>query len=342
MKLIILLLLITLLLVSCTPQMAKPPAKEEREPDLDEKYNVKELIPDGNFSDGMTVLSQKDHKNGDRITELGSFTYTDSTQKPKWSLAQWDSGPCIWRKRADSDSNTLTDGVSKWVTYNPDKKSLLLRLNTEAYYKGNGAIQGDYWPHLLVEQNFPYKKASDDEKLFYTGAADKWMLSFDLRMPYYNATPRDGDWVRAAQLYMYFGARNKDTGRFVWFGLQIFDSRWEKSSDSYFVDGGKADASGQMIYVIGMENVYKNMDKTLWDASGIAPQASDDWLHYEIDLIPHLQAMVNRGIDEGDFAPDATIEDFYIDYMNYGWEIIATYDCGVEIKNLSLKSCIEK
>lgn len=89
-RIIFLLLLITLFLVGCTPQMTNPPAEEDKEPDLDEKYNVKELIPDGNFSDGMTVLSQKDHKNGDRITELGSFTYTDSTQKPKWSLAQWD------------------------------------------------------------------------------------------------------------------------------------------------------------------------------------------------------------------------------------------------------------
>lgn len=308
----------------------------------EKKYRVKELIPDNNFLDGMKVLSQKDHANGDRIVELGEFRYGDLSKAPKWSLAQWDSGPCIWENRADSESNTLTDGVSKWVTYKPDEKSLLLRLNTEAYYQGNGAVQGDYWPHLLVEQTFPYADEPDSEKLFYSGSADRWMLSFDLRMPYYSATEREGDWVRAAQLYMYFGARHKDTGRFVWFGLQMFDSRWEQSADNYFVDGGKADASGQMIYVIGMKNVYRNTDGSFWKEDGSAPRVTDEWLHFDINLIPHLRGMVRRGIEEGDFAPDTTVDDFYIDYMNYGWEIIATYDCGVEIKNLSLLSYVEE
>lgn len=74
-RIIFLLLSITLFLVGCTPQMANPPAKEEKEPDLDEKYNVKELISDKNFNDGMTVLSQKDHKNGDRSKLWSNHKY---------------------------------------------------------------------------------------------------------------------------------------------------------------------------------------------------------------------------------------------------------------------------
>lgn len=306
------------------------------------EYNTLQLIPDADFYNGLTVLSQKDHANGDRVTELGDFYYTRSMEDPVWTLAQWDSGPCIWKDRVDSDKTTLTDGVSKWVTYDPKQKSLLLRMDTEAYYQGKGAVQGDYWPHLLIQQNFPYSSASASEKKFYTGAADKWMLSFDLRMPYYKATPNPDNWVEAAQLYMYFGAHEKKTGRFVWFGLQMFDSRYELSGDSYHVDGGKADASGQMIYVIGMGNVYQNVEKSFWNEIGTEPQVTNDWIHFELDLIPHLQNMLDRGIREGDFPEGTTVDDFYIDYMNYGWEIIATYDCGVEIKNLSLLSCIEK
>lgn len=366
-QIIKLILLAALLLTSCAPQGASEPGKtpegdygqngatadgseqmgdtepsEEATQAPEKTFKTKELIPDRCFLDGMTVLSQKDHANGDRIVELGEFRYGESSQAPKWSLAQWDSGPCIWENRVESESNTLTDGVSKWVTYDPEKNSLLLRLNTEAYYQGRGAVQGDYWPHLLVEQDFPYSEASDSEKLFYSGSADKWMLSFDLRMPYYSATEREGDWVRAAQLYMYFGARHKETGRFVWFGLQMLDSRWKGSTDNYFVDGGKADASGQMIYVIGMNNVYENTEGSFWKEDGSSPEVTDEWLHFEIDLIPRLKAMVARGIREGDFDAGTTADDFYIDYMNYGWEIIATYDCGVEIKDLSLISYIEE
>lgn len=305
-----------------------------------EKSKVKQLIADNGFYKGMKVVSQKDHANGDRITDLGNFTYAGSATTPKWSLAQWDSGPCIWANRAESDKYTLTDGASKWVTYDPTYKSLLLRLNTEPYYKGNGAREGDYWPHLLIEQNFDYSTASDYDKQFYTGAADKWLLSFDLRLPYYSATPRDGDWVRAAQLYIYFGAHQKSTGRFIWFGVQLFDSRWRNdSTTNYFVDGGKADASGNMIYCVGMKELYKGANGSFWGDS--SPQVTNDFVHFEMDMIPHLQAMVDRGIREGDLAAGTTVDDFYIDYMNYGWEIIGTFDCGVEIKNLSLVSYLE-
>lgn len=358
MKRIICLVLLALLLVGCTaqkpdtdategegaPAATDEPSKEATDGTqaTEKKYKTMELIPDNSFCSGMTVLSQKDHANGDLVTELGEFTYTDSQETPVWQLAQWDSGPCLWENRVDSENTTLTDGVSKWVTYDPDEESLLLRLDTEAYYRGNGAVEGDYWPHLLVEQSFPYGDATDEEKLFYSGAADKWMLSFDMRLPYYSATEREGDWVRAAQLYMYFGAREKSTGRFVWFGLQILDSRWEESADSYRVDGGKEDASGQMIYLIGMKNVYRHADGSFWNEELGSPEATDEWLHFEINLLPHLKAMVARGISEGDFAADTTVEDFYIDYMNFGWEIIATFDCGVEIKNLSLLSYVEE
>ena len=299
------------------------------------------LIPDSNFENGIVILSQKDHQSGDAVRPLGNFTYGQDVV-PSWKLAQWDSGPCLWRDRVESYPYTITDGVSKWVTYDPKEKSLLLRLNTEPYYKGKGAVEGDYWPHLLVEENFGYQEAAEADKAYYSGAASSMHLSFDLRMPYYSATYNSEDWVEAAQLYMYFGLHHKETGRFVWFGLQMFDSRGPLGADSYHVDGGKADASGQIIYVIGMGNVYKNVDGWFWDDNGMEPQVTNEWLHFELDLIEHMQNLIDRAVKADDFPEGTTTDDLYIDYMNYGWEIIATYDCGVEIKNLRLDSYIEK
>lgn len=305
----------------------------------DGKYRVKELIPDASFANGMTVRSQKDHSNNDSWSNLGKFTY-GKTATPNWILSQWDSGPCIWSNRVSGGSAyTLTDGRSKWVTYNPAEKSLLLRLNTDAYYNGNGAVQGDYWPHLLVEQDFPYNSATADEKLFYSGVADKWNLSFDLRMPNYSFT-NHGGWVNAAQLYIYFGLRQKSTDRFIWFGVQLFDSRFKNDNDvHYAVDGGKGDATGNMIYCVGMKDLY-NGKSGFWGTS--SPQVTNSYIHFEIDMIPHLKNMISRGISEQNLPAGTTADDFYISYMNYGWEIIGTYDCGVEIKNLSMQSYVEK
>lgn len=105
-----------------------------------------------------------------------------------------------------------------------------------------------------------------------------------------------------------------------------------------YIDGGKADASGQMIYLIGMSEVFPKGARSFWGRDGEAPQASDEWLHVELDLIPHMRDMLRIAIAKGYFSADTAMEDLYINYINYGWEIIATYDCSVEIKNLSLES----
>ena len=300
------------------------------------------LIPDSNFENGIVILSQKDHQRGDAVRPLGNFTYGQDVV-PSWKLAQWDSGPCLWRDRVYSYPYTITDGVSKWVTYDPEEKSLLLRLNTEPYYEGKGAVEGDYWPHLLVEENFGYQEAAEADKAYYSGAASSMHLSFDLRMPYYSAVYNADDWVEAAQLYTYVTVNNKkcSDGRFVWFGMQLFDSRYERRASSWHVDGGKADASNQMIYLIGLGEVYPEGVTSFWGQDGSAPQVTNEWLHIDIDLIPYMRDMLKLAVEQGYFPADTAMEDLYINYINYGWETIATYDCGVEIKNLQLDSLLE-
>ncbi len=330
-KLLLILCAFTTLLTSCganelniTPFIPK------------ESYISENIIPDFDFFNGFKVQSQKDHANGDAFRELGKFSYNDETE-PLWSLSQWDSGPCLWENNISQDKYCLTDGTSKWVTYDPEEKSLLLRLNTEAYYNGKGAVAGDYWPHLLIEQNFPFAELPEEKKILRTGEAEKHVLSFDIRLPQYSSTFNEEDWVEAAQFYIYFGIVDKNENKFVWFGLQLFDSRYEYSELSYNIDAGKDDASGLPIYLIGMEDVYAE-NKTFWENG--KPQSSDEWIHIEIDLKPHLENMLKIAIENGYYNKKTKISDLYFHYMNLGWETIATFDCGLEIKNLSLDSGI--
>lgn len=305
-------------------------------------YTVKNLVADADFYDGFNVMSQKDHANGDKVTQLGTFYYTRSLADPSWGLYQYDCGPCLWADRIKSDKYTLTDGVSKWVTFNPDEKSLLLRLDSAAYYQGKGAVQGDYWPTLLIgqEETMGYLTVPQKDKIFYTAEADRWELSFDVRMPVFEQTFNPDDWVEASQVVMYFYIVPKNTHKFVWFGAQVFDNRWEHTQNYYMIDGGKDDASGLPIYVIPTDDVYANSERSLW-VDG-KPQADDTWIHVSIDLRPHLDKMRQIAIKNGYFDPNTKLEDLFLHGMNFGWETIGTFDTAIEIKNLHLDSWVDK
>lgn len=320
-------MLVTFLLLACLVSCNKSKKPYEGAKSM-------KLIPDAMFNTGFIVKSQKDHENNDKVVDLGVFPYDKDKGAARWSIAQWDSGPCIWKNRKTTEpDNVLTNGTDKKVEVRNGQVSLYL--DSSGYYKGKPAVFGDYWPHLLIEQgNFSYSKLSDEEKLFYHADSEAMILEFDIRLTEYEITEVPGDWVRAAQLLMYFYVRS-DKGDFLWFGLQLFDNRSDKTEHYTGYDGGKADASGAMIYSIGSKYVYKNSKRTLWKNN--SPYPSDEWIHVEIDILPYLEDAFKKGKEDGYFKAEGTGE-LYIDGMNYGFETIGTFKHRADIRNLSLTS----
>lgn len=303
------------------------------DPEFDQLDSL-QLISDNNFTQGFTVRSQKDHSNNDSITDLGDFNYGDSSKNPVWILAQWDSGPCLWNDRVSSDAYTIKDQGSKAVTYNPVDESISLYLDTSYYYQGNPSTAGGYWPHLLIEQpNFGSAITAPETKAFYQCDSDKMILSFRVAMPQYKQTVNPQDWTEAAQLLMYFYV-SSDAGDFVWFGIQIFDSRYEKGSGYLGYDGGKPDASNAMIYGISSNDVFGGNSR-LWKNG--KPYASDDWIYAEIDLKPYLEDLFIKGKAQGYFKVDS-LEDLSIKGMNAGWEVIGTFQTEAKFKDICLTS----
>lgn len=291
-----------------------------------------ELIPDNRFTRGFRVISQKDHANGDKIRELGWFRYGQTQETPRWLLATWDSGPCIWENRADTGNPCeLTDGKWRHLRLDPHENVLSFRLDTASYYNGKGAVPGDYWPHLLIEQGeFGYADAPEKKKKYFSCDAKRLMVSLNLRLTEYAPVYNPDDWVEAAQFLMYFYVKGKNNRDFVWFGLHLFDSREQPMGilgDHYIgYDGGKADASGAMIYSIGSKYLYSD-----------CAVAEGGWVHVEIDLKPHLEDMFAHGQAEGYFR-SAGLDELVVNGMNVGWETIGTFAHTMEMKNLSLKS----
>lgn len=300
-----------------------------------------ELIPDLKFEKGLELLSQKDHANGDAIKTLGTHSfYADKTaENPVWRLAQWDSGPCLIENRVDRGISEITDGAYRSFSYLPSKNEMTFFLDTSLYYQGKPAKQGDYWPHLLIEEgDFGYQSLPAETKAYYSCGAEKLVFSMDVRMDEYDLTKITGDWVRAAQFLLYFYVKGVNSNDFCWFGVQIFDNRTEWSANYIGYDGGKPDASSAMIYLIGTKNVYPSADEggcPFWFEG--KPLASDDWMHVEIDLKPYLEDMLNVGKKNGYFKVDS-LDDLCINGMNIGWETIGTFCHSMSVKDMSLRS----
>ena len=309
---------------------------EQEQTTEEQEDNGMQIIPDLNFLGGIQLISQKDHANGDRFSVLDTHDfYGGEAQSPVWRLAQWDSGPCLIANRAESDVTTITDGIGRSFCYDPAQNKMTFELDTSIYYQGKPAMTGDYWPHLLIEQDtFVHDNAAEQMPYLHCDA-DKMVLSFDIRLTEFAETPIEGDWVRAAQFLMYFYVKGTDTNDFCWFGLQLFDNRQDKTAHYIGYDGGKADASGSMIYSIGSKYVYKNSGRTLYQNK--QPDTSGEWVHVEIDLVPYLENMLKEGSKDGYFKAQS-LSELYISGMNVGWETIATFDHTMEIKNLQLIS----
>lgn len=357
-KILSVIILLPLLLASCaenvpvttdevteteiTSEVTETETKTETETeteteDIKTEENCMQLIPDLEFKTGMRLITQKDHNNNDsfRVFKTVGF-YGDKVkeQTARWGLAQWDSGTDLSKCLTESETGTVTDGKYRTFSYDPDQNMMTFYLDTSAYYNGRPAVQGDYWPHLLIEQeDFRYKELDKPTREYYRCKCKSMILSMDIRLGDYTETAVDGDWVRAAQFLLYFYVKGINSNDFCWFGIQFFDNRWDKGDHYIGYDGGKADASGAMIYLIGSKYVYPG--ESLWKDG--SPQPNGDWRHIEIDLRPYLDDMLQKGLEDGYFKVKS-IDKLCINGMNMGWETIGTFSHTMYVKNLSLIS----
>ncbi len=292
-------------------------------------YNSKQLLNDPDFSNGFTVISQNVN-NGQQIP-LGNFVYDNSETSPAWTIAQWSSGPCLWNNRIESNNYTITDGKTKSVTYNPADKSVSMRLNATGVYNGMPASD-EAWPHLLLEQSpiVDYHSLIEAEKAFYNCSADRMILSLDIRLSKFTDTTNI-DGINAVQYLAYFYMNDTDGHNFIWFGVNLFDSRGYV--DEYWA---LDKASNAMIYSVSTKDTFGAKYKSLYRNN--KPYISDEWVHVELDLTPYVENAVKKANQSNTFGETVSVGDFYIGGTNIGFEIHGNYDCTVDIKNFRLTS----
>lgn len=308
------------------------------------RYTSMQLIEDTEFRKGFSIIGQDTRPEGS-ILLYGADEAREDTgaEAPVWMIAQWNSGRSLYKDRADSAPEVLTEGVAKTVSLDPETRAVSLRLNTIPLYNGKGG-ETSSWPHLLLEQylSIDASEAGTKRMEYYSCSADRIILSLDIRMTSFEFVDIPG--VNAAQFLSYYYIKSKTGDDFVWFGAPLFDNRGE-TGIYWAVDTAGSD---RMIYSISSRDTYKNSagsmlsssdEPRLWTGD---PKTSDPvygeegWIHVEVDLKPHIEEMFRRGLAEGTFKYAKTLDDLYISGMNIGFETIGSFDITVEIRAMRL------
>ena len=300
------------------------------------QYKVKRLFPDEGFENGFTVfpLTHDD----DRSIPGVDWSFPESKNKPSWRLIQHYSLYCLVdEKKETGNPYELTDvGDSKRVLYNPEEKSLLLKLDASKVYKGKTTVE-KFWPHLLIEQKHicDYKNMPEgDEKTFYSASSDRIAVEFDIRLTEYIPTTVPAD-KNVCQFVGYVYLNLVDANH-IYFGFNPFDNRGPQELFWHIEAGGS-----NHIYIMTTEQVFGNLENSFCPVP-YDVKVSDEWKHIEVDLTPHIEMILQKANEDLIFGRPVTRDEFYFSGTNLGFETHGNISCTFEIKNYNLVSYIKK
>lgn len=300
------------------------------------QYKVKRLFVDEGFENGFRVR----HVHPDSEGNFGytNWSFPESKNEPSWTILPLYSEYCLIEENKDvSSPYVLTDkGDSKVVTYNPEEKSLSLKLDASKVYKGKTTVE-KFWPHLLIEQKHicDYKNMPEgDEKTFYSASSDRIAVEFDIRLTEYIPTTVPAD-KNVCQFVGYVYLNLVDANH-IYFGFNPFDNRGPQELFWHIEAGGS-----NHIYIMTTEQVFGNLENSFCPVP-YDVKVSDEWKHIEVDLTPHIEKILQKANEDLIFGRPVTRDEFYFSGTNLGFETHGNISCTFEIKNYNLVSYIKK
>ena len=313
------------------PATDDPPTVTADLPALREWDGTKALFEDSTFAYGLRVDSLAD-KNGNKKRRTFRFEPTTSGQKPIWTISQFASKFDIvgvepqWFEDGSYGYQNEGKRISMMTDADGDRALRLEVFGSTEYPKGE--VRSD-WPHLLLcyEVNTAPCLTS----------VDKLVYSMDTRIVYSQSAFAEGETptnANVSQATVYFTIQNRNTasagyGEYFWFGLSVFDCRYDFPDNSHQLDVGDGrEATGQLIYVIGGDELLNN------GYGGVNP-ADGEWAHLEVDILPYLRAGFEKAQENG-LMQNTTYDDLGVGSYNFGWEVPGTVDCAMEMANIQL------
>ena len=283
----------------------------------DAEENTRELLADVKFEQGF-VLTGATHGAPQRVETFGQKDET-----PVWRMPQWNSKGLLDRVQIDDNTVSLTDDY-KSVTLDRKDGAINLTVHASKEYATPRTSPSQPWVHLLLEQS-PFK-----QPVRVADTAAIW-VEVEFELTENTAHGPQNPSLHAAQLSWFLYLKNtnqqsKGFRDFLWFGVSMFDSRYDFVPDYAAQDF--AMPNGSFIYTLGSKR-YFDIPVEIGKRRKIRHNILND-------ISEALETAHKRG-----FMTNTTIDDVVLDGTNIGWEVPGVYDVGVTLYKLSV-TVVEK
>ena len=297
------------------------------------QYEYQTLLTDPTYSKGFW-LGSTDESNGNNQGKLDYNGIT--TEMPVWKLSQWN---CINNDMAQatysSNGNLHTYQTTGGNKLSVDTSSgiISLEVNTASEYGLNGITsnprkENEAWPTLLIEYTL------DDSHILQVSQQKEIRMEINYIVNKVEDHIPPGQFnanLHSAQFQWFITIQNRtigslDFGRYIWFGLNLYDKRYEYAPFYAAADGGKENNTGAFIYMPDMINVMGEQG-----SCKIGKEMKVD-----VDILPIIKDAFQLA-QQRNYLLNTTWNDLYIGATNVGWEVPGTYNVSVTIQTLALK-----
>ncbi|MBC9928971.1 hypothetical protein [Chitinophaga qingshengii] len=284
------------------------------------------LMGDTAFSDG--IILRGSNSAAPAVADTIK-PFDEAMEVPRWMLAEWGSRHLLNRVQPQRAANKViyaNDGKKMVFERTAKGTRIDMEIFTSAEFK-EARKDGEDWPHLLLEQSFPHPLRMDSMSALWLKMDTRLMYCMNKMKP---ATYRKKLHTAQFSLYLAINNRNRHSagyGDFVWFGVPLYDYRYNDIKRYEARDKGKADATGKFIYSLAGREVYTG---SFHDGK---------WRHISKDLYPAIRRAFETAKRNG-YLKSSSWDDMYITGMNIGWEVPGTFDAGLQLEGLSLTAVV--
>ena len=315
---------------------------------LKEKYKLRRedsLLSDSSFKNGFGLFSPETttaHVE-DRLIDYNGEAETDfynpeADHSYYWTMCQWWTPYNFVNATYSKNGEThIYENESRRLEVNPGEGSLHMELNADMEYEekfGGPRDPAASWPHFLIQQNFPselVKSPSTFEDLYV-----EMDVTIEESTYLGEGQPLGAE---CAQLLFYFCLFNRVpadsnpeevgvNGTGMWFGVPIYDSRYDYVDRYIGGDTGFVGSTNRMIYSIPSQSYM-----------GRGPVEMNHTYKIRIDVLDLLKEAFIYGV-KNDYLPNCLWNNLYLTYMNFGWELPGQYKVSSTLSNLDIHATI--
>ena len=315
---------------------------------LKEKYKLRRedsLLSDSSFKNGFGLFSPETttaHVE-DRLIDYNGEAETDfynpeADHSYYWTMCQWWTPYNFVNATYSKNGEThIYENESRRLEVNPGEGSLHMELNADMEYEekfGGPRDPAASWSHFLIQQNFP------SELVTSPSTFEDLYVEMDVTIEestYLGEGQPLG--AECAQLLFYFCLFNRVpadsnpeevgvNGTGMWFGVPIYDSRYDYVDRYIGGDTGFVGSTNRMIYSIPSQSYM-----------GRGPVEMNHTYKIRIDVLDLLKEAFIYGV-KNDYLPNCLWNNLYLTYMNFGWELPGQYKVSSTLSNLDIHATI--